>query len=341
MWTGILASPGREPLGRRVVSGGMGMGMGVGAGAGAGAGVGEAPGRLLPCGAMAAGAPVALSIDDAPSVSGDGERFDPGRMDAIRALLRDRGLRHCTAFVIGESARGHEAVLERWLADGFALGNHGQQHVPASLQSPAEFAASLRACDALLERVGAFEGGAARALRMPFGDRGRDPEHRAALRRVCDDLGYVMADVSINLYDWCYESPLTRAVAAGDESATARILGRFLRAARRELEAACRRRPTAAWVDLAACHFGEVSTRALGRLLDGFGGRVDWRPLDDALGQPVYQTLMADLDVNGILGDRLARGTWRRPVRRAARWLRRRDWLQESRLGPVAPRYSA
>lgn len=290
---------------------------------------------------MASGAPVALSIDDAPSVAGAGERFDPGRMDAIREQLRARELRHCVAFVIGESARGHEAALERWLAEGFELGNHGQLHVPASGQTPAEFAASVRACDALLEGVGAFAAGAPRYLRMPFGDRGRDAEHRAALARVCDDLGYALADVSVNLYDWCYEAPLTRAVARGDEDAVARILDRFLRSARRELDTAGRRPPEPGWVDVAACHFGEVSRRALGSLLDGGAGRVAWRALDEALARPGYRSRMADLDANGILADRLARGIGRRPLRRAARLLRRLDWLQERRLGPVAPRYSA
>jgi len=38
-----------------------------------------------------------------------------------------------------------------------------------------------------------------------------------ALREVVLDLGYATADVSVNLYDWCYELPITRAVAAGDD----------------------------------------------------------------------------------------------------------------------------
>jgi hypothetical protein len=63
-----------------------------------------------------AGARLALTFDDAPSVREPGlaEQFDPARMDRIREALQECEVRHAVAFVISDWAQGSEAEMERW-----------------------------------------------------------------------------------------------------------------------------------------------------------------------------------------------------------------------------------
>src|SRR5262245_24482188 len=75
---------------------------------------------------------VALTLDDAPSIVEHGVASDPSHMDAIRETLVAHGVRDCVAFVVGTTARGHEASLERWLDAGYELGNHTFDHRRAS-----------------------------------------------------------------------------------------------------------------------------------------------------------------------------------------------------------------
>jgi peptidoglycan/xylan/chitin deacetylase (PgdA/CDA1 family) len=287
---------------------------------------------------MAAQLEVALTIDDAPSIAAEGPiAFDAARMDAVREALVAAGVKRCVAFVIGRHARGHERSLERWLAQGYELGNHSEDHARASSGELARFVASVEQCDALLRGVGAFDQGRARYFRFPFGDRGAQPAAREARLRACADLGYTIADVSIDLFDWCYEAPL--ATAANDPGRARRIEARHVASAAATLQRAgrlARRRFTGGAGHIAALHFGLVSARALPALLAQLAADVRWGGLEDAVGAGAYARFHADPRANGILAEQL-RAPVERPLRRLAQLARRAGWFDQSALGPRWP----
>lgn len=283
----------------------------------------------------------ALTIDDAPSIAAaaGAVAFDPARLDAVREQLQHAGIAHCVAFVIGAHARGSEARLERWLQAGYELGNHSDDHARASDVDRADFTASLVRCDALLRSVGAFEAGRARYFRFPFGDRGRTPAARRDLVAACTDLGYVIADVSIDLYDHCYEAPLAAALA-GQPAHTRAIEARYLTTAERSMRRAARlgrRRFGAGHVHVATCHFGLVTERTLLRLLARLRARVRWSPLAQAVGSPAYARNLGDPERNGILAGQLRSATSERVMRPFARYTHRADWFAQQALGPRWP----
>lgn len=282
----------------------------------------------------------ALTIDDAPSIAADGVvAFDPSRLDAIRVELRRAGIAHCVAFVIGEHARGCEAGLSRWLEAGYELGNHSDDHARASAVTPADFTASVARCDALLQSLGAFDGGRRRYFRFPFGDRGRTPAARRELLAACADLGYAVADVSIYFYDHCYEAPLAAACSERPELARAiedRYLAAAVRSARRAAVLA-RRRIGAGHVHVATCHFGLVTQRTLPRLLAQLATGVRWVSLADAVSSPGYARHVADGQRNGILAEQLQFARSERVLRPLARLSQRADWFGQDALGPCWP----
>jgi hypothetical protein len=283
---------------------------------------------------------IALTIDDAPSVCGPGgPELDAGRMDRIREAVLAAGIRHCVAFVIGGRARGHEDSLRRWLDAGFELGNHTEDHVAASAIEPDRFERSVQACHQLLLDVGAFEGGRRRYFRYPFGDRGRRGEARRAIAAAIVELGYTPAEVTVDLYDYAYDAPWTRAHGRRPE-ATAAVEARWLSAATRSIgrsAARGRRLWGADLIHVAACHFGPVTERRLGKLLRELGARVRWTSLTAASNVPRYQQLVSDLEREGAASELLARGLADRALRRAVQLAHRLGVPAPAALGPRWP----
>jgi hypothetical protein len=286
--------------------------------------------------------PCALTIDDAPAVDAIDHAQAGSVMDAVREALARQGITRCVAFVIGARARGHEAALERWLAAGYELGNHTGEHPWASRSDERAFIDSIRRCDAVLAQVGAFAEGRPRYFRYPFGDRGSDPGARARIRRACEDLGYTLADVSLNLHDYCYERPLDAALRASDAARAAAIEARFVHHARSVLARADALLPESE-PHIAGVHFGHVSARSLDRLLASTRGRVQWLSLDAAVHAGTYARFAQDARLNGIIGEALeARAALplRELRRRGARLARKLDLFEQERLGPLWPQWT-
>lgn len=72
--------------------------------------------------------------------------------DALLSLLDELGVR-ATFFVLGMAARGHPELVEAVVARGHEIGCHGDAHLPVHRQSPAEFAADLRAARGTIEEI--------------------------------------------------------------------------------------------------------------------------------------------------------------------------------------------
>jgi peptidoglycan/xylan/chitin deacetylase (PgdA/CDA1 family) len=287
-----------------------------------------------------AGVRIAWTIDDAPSIADVPEMApDPARMDRMRGVLRDAGINHCVAFVIGRHAEGNEPYLERWLEDGFELGNHTWDHVGVSGVSADEFLRSVERCDRVLARVGAFDDGRPRWFRYPFLDRGT-PESHSAVRGGIADLGYRPAPVSFETFDHRYEGLLGRARSSGRSRTAARVRRHFVFGALSSLAAMrlAAARQGAAAIDHVACsHFGDISDVAAAELI-GWLRRlgIEFIPLETALAAPAYADYDQDPHRKGsVFGQGLSRPE--RALRQALQVADHRGWLGPRSAGPRFP----
>lgn len=286
---------------------------------------------------------VALSVDDAPTIEGGSGAVlaDPGRMDRVRERLLAAGVSHCVAFVIGRLAVGHEAPLGRWLEAGYELGNHTFDHLAASRTPLPAYLDSVRRCDALLARVGAFAGGRRRWFRHPYLDRGADPAGRAELGRALADLGYDQVPASVDLFDHSYEEPLARATRDGDAPRMQRVDARHREAALASFAAAERQlrrvagRPVP---QLAFFHFGLVAERNIAAVLGALADAgVRWCSSEEALADPLYAGYVCDPERSGMVTGDLPQGLGLRVRARLADLSLRLGLFAQSQLGPRWP----
>jgi hypothetical protein len=244
------------------------------------------------------------------------------------------------AFVIGAHAQGHEDALRRWLEAGFALGNHSHGHRAASAAGAAAFIDDVDRCDDILQELGAFEDDRRRYLRLPFGDRGATPTDRQAIADALSRRGYAVAEVTVDFYDHCFETPMAQALRAGDGARAEAIAARFLTVALGSLSR-IQRRAARAWpaphAHVAALHFGPTCERTLPALLQALAGRARLCPLAEAVATPGHRAGLADVQRQGILGDALPRPLAERALRRLARPARRLGLLRQHELGPRFP----
>lgn len=71
---------------------------------------------------------------------------------ALLRLLDELGVK-ATFFVLGMAARGHPRLVQAVAQRGHEIGCHGDAHLPVHSQTPAEFAADLRAARATIEEL--------------------------------------------------------------------------------------------------------------------------------------------------------------------------------------------
>jgi peptidoglycan/xylan/chitin deacetylase (PgdA/CDA1 family) len=236
-------------------------------------------------------------------------------MDGMRRTLERHGVKRCVAFVIGERVAGHEAELERWLAAGYELGNHSHEHAAATHLPARAVAHSFERCHAELERLGAFAAGRERYARLPFGDRGKSPAERDAIRRSVLSLGYTLADVSINLNDFIYAPLLESALGDARHVDAAEIERRFAIQARAALQRGQQittlqtaRGAIAVPADFAhviALHFMPGTDRFLERMLSAWSAHVGWVSLADAVHHDIYARFGTDPAHNGVIAGAL------------------------------------
>jgi peptidoglycan-N-acetylglucosamine deacetylase len=285
---------------------------------------------------------LALTIDDAPTIEAGGTvAAVPARMDSVRRALQEAGARSCVAFVIGSHAVGEERRLERWLEAGFELGNHTYDHRHASSRTLAECVASIQRCDEVLGRVGAFHGGRRRWFRWPYLDRGRDPAFREQAARAIAELGYREVPVTVDLYDYRYEHPLSAALKTGDEKRVRAIGARFTKAAVasvRRVDRLARASVGRPRRHLALFHFGEVASVFAQDLLARLRAHdVTWCDVDEALSSPGYAEYCADHGSTGRVGGTWTRSLGERGLRHAVRGIHLVESLWPASAGPRWP----
>lgn len=284
--------------------------------------------------------PIALTLDHAPSVATSAHAaFDGARLDRAREQLQRAQIRHCTAFLVGRRACGHERSLERWLAAGYELGNAGYEGRTASSAGIDAFMADLERCDALLRSLGAFDDHRPRFFRFPLGDRGANATARHQLLHAIQELGYTIADVSVDFYDHCYETQHAHACASDRGRARAielRYLSNVVGLVRRAGRVG-RSRWGLRHVHIAACDLGPLNERTLPEALQRLAPLVAWKPLALAVFQPAYLRFHFDYERNGPIGEQLQRSLAHLALRPIARLSCKTRCFAQSALGPRWP----
>ena len=294
---------------------------------------------------------LALTLDDAPMITPSSSRIidavpDWDAMDAIRVALRELGISHCVAFVIGSVAQSNPEPLVRWLADGYSLGNHTFDHVPAREADAAAFVASVQRSDALLSELGAFPAGRPKWFRFPLLDYGESLAWRAVVRAALRELGYRIAHASTDLYDHAYEGALGIAVKSGAPMMDVVVGRRFRRSALFSVWQSRRLLARHFGEDVPLVlfsHFGRISRDGLAPILRRLAtGGATWCSLADAQEHPVYTAMDQDDGLHtGLATGRLQRDLTWKASRKLMQLSGRGRLVQrlQRRFGPTLPAF--
>lgn len=254
---------------------------------------------------------IALTIDDAPSISreSDNIEIDPTRMDVIRKTLKSYGVESCVAFVIGNQIEGNEERFERWLADGFELGNHTYTHLSASKTNIETFISDVKACDESLMKINAFNN--KKWFRYPFLDRGLTDTTRLALNKEIMSLGYEVVPATIDFFDHVYERPLLNAIGKSQDFTASLIGTRYRETVTKSIEYVEKRLDKLWYTEpkhIAYCHFGPTTSQQLPNIIENLiGNGVEWCSVMEALSEPLYKKFNNDFRMNGLVSNNFNR----------------------------------
>jgi hypothetical protein len=185
-----------------------------------------------------------------------------------------------------------------------------------------------------LREVGAFESGRPRWFRFPYLDRGPSADVRALLQREIEALGYRIAPVSVDWFDYLYDEVLSAPLSAPLGATDARYRRVVLENTRyvSSLAKLRFRRPVR---HIAACHFGPATARNLSGILRELEQR-GMRPgsLARSLGDTVYDAYREDFSLNGAPAAAWCPRPARAVLRRASRLIQR---FEPAGRGPRFP----
>jgi peptidoglycan-N-acetylglucosamine deacetylase len=242
---------------------------------------------------------VAVTVDDLPG-TGD---LVPGmtRLAIARGVigaLKRSAVAQPYGFTIGSliaADPGLAAVLQEWLKAGYPLGNHTFNHTDLNQVTTGEYIADIEKLDQLLQPLSPVSPLIDRryVFRYPFLNEGDTLEKRNAIRTYLSDHGYRIAPVTIDYYDWAWNSAYSRCTAQHNQKAIAQLKVDVLDAADRALKNA---RAVARLLfdrdvpHILLIHINAFESLMLEAILKHLRAQgVEFITLDEALQDPVYQ----------------------------------------------------
>lgn len=253
---------------------------------------------------------MALTIDDLPVAQPSWH--DDREMDRITTDLLATLVRHgvpAVGFVnegkleVGGVVDGFRlGLLERWLAAGLELGNHGFAHLDLHRVPPETWMADVVRGEAATRRLVEAAGGTLRYFRHPFLHVGTSAEIQAETEAFLAARGYTVAPVTVDNSEWVYGRAYARAMSDGDDALRQRLGRDYLRYMLEVV--AFYEGQSEAIVGRAIPHVLLVHAYALNAdWLDELLTRLEqrgyrWIPLAEALADPVY-----DRPIGGYTGE--------------------------------------
>ncbi len=240
---------------------------------------------------------MAITVDDLPSHG----PLPPGKSRAqvhaeLLAAFERHGLPEVRGFVIGERAQASDderEALRLWTAAGQPLGNHTWSHPNMEVIGVDAYLDDIDRNEAsLAELTGDSSGESWRSFRYPYLRQGFDQDSSTRVRAHLAERGYQIAEVTIDFWDWDYQTPYVRCLAAAQDIGVAALRRTYLERALELLD----------WHRAAALdafgrpishvlllHAGVFTAEMIDELLDAYEARgVVWISLEEALADPVY-----------------------------------------------------
>ncbi len=148
---------------------------------------------------------VAVTIDDLPAVLTSNYQ---DQLAINRKILEALERHHisATGFVIGSRARGREEIFELWLKQGHELGNHTYSHMNLDKVDTKVYDLDILKGAFEIEKLLLHHSQSLRYFRFPYLHTGRDTEKGDLVRQFLKENCYTIAPVTINPYDWEYNS---------------------------------------------------------------------------------------------------------------------------------------
>ncbi len=236
---------------------------------------------------------MAVTVDDLP-------RHGPVPAGTTRTEIHQRLLeafgRHQVprvwGFVNGAGVSGDDErqALEQWIDAGHPLGNHTWSHPDLREITVADYLADIDRNEPMLAELMGARG---KMFRYPYLQQGLDEASTAAIRAHLSAAGYTIAEVSVDFWDWDYQSPFVRCRAEGFDDGVKALRRAFMQRAVTTLawhKAASVRafgRPIA---HVLLLHAGAFTAEMIEPLLTAYEKRgVRWITLEEALADPVYR----------------------------------------------------
>jgi len=183
--------------------------------------------------AAATGFEVAVTFDDLPAHG----PLPPGSTreglveDAIATLKRHR-IVGAVGFVNGGqllAAPEHAAILTRWVAAGYTLGNHTLSHSDLHRVDARQYLEDVDENERMLSRYG--EAAAPKRFRYPYLHEGDTRDKRRTVRAALRARGYEVTPVTVDFFDWTWNEAYTRCMRANDAAAVEELKRSFIRRA--------------------------------------------------------------------------------------------------------------
>jgi peptidoglycan/xylan/chitin deacetylase (PgdA/CDA1 family) len=171
---------------------------------------------------------IAITFDDLPVVAKVEAWHEKITADLLAALVKHRV--PAIGFVNerklerdGTVDPRRVALLERWLAAGLELGNHGYAHLDLHAVPLADAENDVLRGEEVTRRLLAASGRVPRWYRHPFLHTGRDAATRASFEAFLAEHGYRVAPVTVDNADYVFASAYEGALKAGDAVTAKRI----------------------------------------------------------------------------------------------------------------------
>ena len=148
---------------------------------------------------------VAITIDDLPAVLISNHQQQLSTNQKILDAL-DRHQIKATGFVIGNRIPGKTDIFELWLKRGHELGNHTYSHMDLDLVDALTYETDIIKGAFEIEKLLSNFDQSLQYFRFPYLHTGRYTEKGNLVREFLKEHCYTIAPVTINPYDWEYNS---------------------------------------------------------------------------------------------------------------------------------------
>ena len=155
----------------------------------------------------------------------------------ILAVLKNENIPEVYGFINAkklEVSPEEISVLKLWRSYGYPLGNHTYSHPDLTTHSATFFNGEIDKNEKVLSNMS--DGTNWHYFRYPFLHEGDTLEKRNSVRNHLSNLGYKIAQVTIDFGDWAWNNPYGRCVTKNDGKSVALLKRTFVESAISQLE---------------------------------------------------------------------------------------------------------